>query len=137
MKVYLSGPMSGYPAFNKPLFIQAAEDLRAQGYEVVSPVEADADEGLDTAQLSGDIAELKEKTGHTWGELLARDVKIIADDSIQGVVVLPQWYYSKGARLEVFEGMLLGLPVFAYDGNNAPRPLRQCTVLWFIQQSFE
>ena len=37
MKVYIAGPMSGYPDMNGPAFDKKADELRAQGYEVVNP----------------------------------------------------------------------------------------------------
>lgn len=122
MKLYLSGPMSGYPQFNVPAFRRAAADLRSSGYEVISPCEADDKDGIGeavAASARGDIADIKH-TGETWGSLLARDVKILADGGIEGIVVLPDWDQSKGAKLEVFLGMLLHLPLFRYNGVEPP-----------------
>lgn len=123
MKLYLSGPMSGYPQFNVPAFQLAAANLRAQGYEVISPHEADDASGIGDIirnSVTGDVADITAKTGETWGTLLARDVKIIADGGIQGIVVLPDWHNSKGAKLEVFLGMLLHLPLFKFNGIEPP-----------------
>ena len=39
--VYLSGPMTGLPDFNRPAFHAAAAALRAQGYVVINPAEVD------------------------------------------------------------------------------------------------
>lgn len=38
-RIYVCGPMSGYPDLNHPAFHLAASRLRAQGYVVVSPAE--------------------------------------------------------------------------------------------------
>jgi len=35
--VYLAGPMSGYPDFNRPAFAASAERLRAMGFFVLNP----------------------------------------------------------------------------------------------------
>jgi hypothetical protein len=107
MKIYLAGPMSGYPQFNFPLFYKAAAQLRADGWNVVSPAELDADTDAEIpetalASVSGSHKDLV--PGHTWGSLLARDVKMLADDGIQGIVFLPDWQKSRGARLEAFTG---------------------------------
>ena len=38
MKVFISGPMKGYPNFNKEAFDQAEKELVQQGYTVFNPV---------------------------------------------------------------------------------------------------
>ena len=117
MKVYLAGPMTGIPSFNIPAFDAMAKRLRTAGYEVVSPAELDDPTirsiSLDSAD--GALATL-ETHGATWGDFLARDVELIADDGIEAVVVLPGWETSRGARLETFvANALCGLPIFTVD----------------------
>lgn len=113
-KVYLAGPMSGYPQFNFPLFMRAATLLRADGWDVVSPAELDAEHGVDKeamASTDGNAAKLST----TWGTLLARDVKLIADGGIEGIMFLPEWERSRGARLEAFTGtQIAGFKFFKY-----------------------
>jgi hypothetical protein len=116
MKVYLSGPMTGIPQFNVPAFEKAAVDLRKLNFEVLSPVELDDKDGMSPFVRNspdGNIDDLEADSQVSYGDMLARDVKTIFDDGITGIVVLPGWEKSKGARLEVFAGMLLGLPIAA------------------------
>ena len=118
MRLYLAGPMTGIPQFNFPLFIEATEHLRTLGHDVVTPAELDSPEALSAALASpdGDLANYQAATGETFGTLLSRDVRMIADEGIEGVVVLPGWERSRGARLETFVAHLLGLPVLRYPG---------------------
>ena len=106
---YLAGPMTGHPQFNFPLFIAAALALRDSGFTIVSPAELDNDED-DTATkaiASTDGNLLNAGIKKTWGDLLARDVKLITDE-VDGIVFLPGWDKSKGARLEAFVAILAG-----------------------------
>lgn len=100
---YLAGPMSRRPQFNIPLFDHVSALLRGDGYRIISPAELDSPEMRRQALASpdGDLAKLERDTKETWGEVLSRDVKIVSDE-VTGVIVLPQWETSSGARLEVF-----------------------------------
>jgi len=85
VKLYLSGPMSGLPDYNRAAFIAAAAKLREFGHDVVSPVELD----------EKDIGE------RDWADYIARDVSLILhDDSLEAVVLLPGWTQSPGTWLE-------------------------------------
>lgn len=118
MKLYLAGPMTGYPKHNIPAFLAAAEVLRAQGHEVVVPIE------LDEAEYPGYMEKaMADDTGTaqfgdcTWGDFLARDVKCVSDE-VDCVVLLPYWHMSKGARLEAFVAITCEKPVYFYDDED-------------------
>lgn len=111
-KVYVAGPMTGFPQFNIPKFERQTRRLRAAGFEVVSPVERDSPAVQEAARASTDGKLVDDKiAGETWGQILARDVIIVADE-VQGIVALPGWEKSKGARLEIFVALLCKKPVY-------------------------
>lgn len=116
--------MSGIPQFNFPAFFDATEKLRAAGFEVVSPAEIDDQEDKGAALASPD-GKLGSGTGHgqkTWGDFLARDVKLLADTGIEGIVFLRNWHKSKGAKLEAYIGLLQGFSFWRFeDGVARPR----------------
>jgi Domain of unknown function (DUF4406) len=123
MKLYLAGKMSGIPQFNFPAFDDAATKLRASGYEIVSPAEIDDPETRAKALASHDGAGDGSMDGNTWGDFLARDVKIIADE-VDGIVFLPNWTESRGARLEAFVALLSYKPYYFEYYNGQAVPMR-------------
>lgn len=132
MKIYLAGPMTGIPNFNFPKFDRVSAELRANGYEVVSPAELDSPEFRASVMADGITGNEKRLTG-LWGDCLARDVKLIADDGIEAIFLLEDWNKSRGARLEATVGLLCNLKFFLYadDGTyNLPRG-------WVAQQIAE
>ncbi len=92
LKLYLSGPMTGIPEDNKPEFDKYAAIWRANGYRVFSPPEWDLKTGKIDYKYS-----------------LKRDIKEVLDSDI--LAVLPYWWKSKGARLEVHNAQELEIPV--------------------------
>ncbi len=130
MRLYLAGPMSGIQQFNFPAFREAATGLRARGYDVVSPAELDnpKQRAVSLASPDGDDEARVRMTGETWGDLLARDVKLVADE-VDGIAVLPGWYRSRGARLETFVAALCRKPVF-YASTMRRVPARRLIAAW-------
>jgi hypothetical protein len=101
--VYISGPMTGIKDFNAPLFNFVAFKLRELGYEVINPVELDGE---------------ADKSTLTWEMCLRRDIELLMSAAQRRPVIiatLPEWYISKGARLEVFVAATVGLPVMPYE----------------------
>lgn len=115
-KIYLAGPMSGIPQFNFPAFYAAAKVLREQGFEVVNPAEIDDAEDAGAALRSPDgDPNNRAVVKKSWGDFLSRDVKLLADTGIEGIVFLPGWQKSKGARLEAFVGLNLKFRFWTYS----------------------
>lgn len=92
--IYLSGPMTGIEDFNRPAFNAEAARLRALGYTVVNP------------------AEIKPVTTYPateWERFIRADIReLMLCDTL---ALLPNWYNSKGARLEFNTAVSAGIAV--------------------------
>ncbi len=111
LKYYLAGPMSGIPQFNIPLFDQVTAVLRGQGYTIVSPAERDTYETRLGALASDSGSHADLAIAETYGDMLARDMKILADE-VDGIILLPSWHKSRGARTEAYIGLIVGNTAF-------------------------
>ena len=113
MKIYLAGPMRGYPQFNFPAFKHYATILRAQGHEVFSPAEKDEEvHGADFAK--GNETGSEEAAADTHGfsrrRALGDDMEWICKHA-DAVALMPGWGASKGATAERAVALALGLQV--------------------------
>lgn len=127
---YLAGPMTGIPQFNFPAFDEAAKKLRERGWDIVSPAELDEAETRADALASPDGKLIDGKSsGKTWGDFLARDVKLIADQC-GGVVFLPGWEKSKGAKLEAFVALLCKYEFHFYLGDGRTERVTPSEILY-------
>lgn len=94
--IYLAGPMSGRPDFNRAAFHRVAAALRRPvngALEVINP------------------AEVELPAGATWEEYMAVGLASVARADV--VVALPGWTDSRGASIEVDTARALGLTVAA------------------------
>ncbi len=89
-RLYVSGPMTGYPECNYPAFNEAARRLRAEGFVVDNPAEVGAE-------------------GGKYADLLRKDIRLLLD--CDGVALLPGWSESRGAKTEVHVAETLGLEI--------------------------
>jgi hypothetical protein len=114
MKLYLAGPMRGYPEFNFPAFHGAAAALRSQGHEVFSPAERDIARhgGVDISKgnSAGDEKVAAAQHGFNLRIALGEDLAWICAEA-EGIVMLPGWEKSKGATAEHATAVALGLQV--------------------------
>lgn len=94
MKLYLAGPMSGYPEHNWPLFNQKAAELREAGYEVI-----------DASTCNGSYEEACAKS---YEECLKTDIRAML--TCEGIALLPGWEMSRGANLEQYLATVLKMP---------------------------
>jgi len=117
---YLAGKMSGIPKFNFPRFMTVARWLRDAGYNIMNPAEID-DEHTRAQSIASEHGDLGD-TDMTWGEALGRDVTIVAD-KCDAVILMDEWWESKGAMLEAFTACLLNKPLYELNGGRDGSPL--------------
>lgn len=108
MKAYIAGPMTGIPEYNFPAFREAAQRLRDEGYEVVSPVE------LDEAESFNEHGDGQPLDKSQYAHFLRRDLDAIAD-GVDVIVCLPGYENSKGAQVEIAFARSLGIPSVRID----------------------
>lgn len=90
--IYLSGPMTGLPDYNRPAFNAVAEELRAKGMSVFNPA---------------DIGPKENIMPRAW--YMRRDIEgLLKSDT---VYVLPGWGESEGAKLEIEIAKQLEMPI--------------------------
>ncbi len=111
--LYIAGPMTGIPEYNAPAFRRAAADLRLRGFEVISPVELDEQDGVNLEAEAAGATTLLSSPGWDWARALARDITVIIERA-EAVVALPGWEGSRGAFLETAAAYAKGLPVLEY-----------------------
>lgn len=104
MKIYLAGPMRGYPEFNFPAFHEAAAKLRAEGHFVFNPAERDVERhgGIDISKGNelGDVAQAEREHGFSRRDAMHDDLDFITKHA-DGIALLPGWQESEGANLEL------------------------------------
>ncbi len=91
--VFISGPMTGYIDFNKPLFNMVAEYIRAiNGCKTINP--ADLPDGL------------------TWTEYMILNLENLREATV--LYQLPHWQDSPGANIEHDVAVMSGLLVLPH-----------------------
>lgn len=112
MKIYVAGPMRGYPEFNFPAFHAAADLLRKQGHEVFSPAEKDESiHGTDfSKQFKTGSLEDATSSGFNLRRALGDDTAWICAEG-EGIYLLKGWDKSKGAIAEKALSEALGLEI--------------------------
>ena len=93
MKIYIAGPMTGYPELNFPAFHHAASVLRAAGHEVVNP------------------AEVNPNPDAEWTACMFRDLKELT--ACDGILMLEGWEKSPGAQIEKLWAKRTGKTILA------------------------
>ncbi|NBP84580.1 MAG: DUF4406 domain-containing protein [Mycobacteriaceae bacterium] len=103
MRVYVSGPMTGQPDLNRPLFARVADAWRRRGLDVINPHEIDFPAVWSTLRPGSAFR-------HRWRDYMLVDLAVLL--TCRAIVMLPGWEQSPGARLEYQTAQALGLVVF-------------------------
>lgn len=101
IRVYISGPMSGYKLKNKPMFDLAEAWLRKQGYDPVNPA-AKSNEILD-----------RNATEEEYLQFMRQDVYEILFNKggVKEIWMLPGWSHSRGAYFEYRVATFFYIPI--------------------------
>ena len=123
MKVYIAGPMTGFPVYNLAAFREAAFKWELAGHEVETPFDAnsrvwrrhhgrDFDPHLDTCEWDDPLLR----------EMFAEDVAVLlASDAM---ALLEGWENSRGATLERTIADRFNIPCLAAE--HPARSLERC-----------
>lgn len=93
--LYVAGPMTGLPELNYPAFFEAQEKLEKIGFDVINPARREA------------------KPDWEWLDYMRPALVDVA--ACDGIAILPNWFASRGARVEVHVAASIGLPVRTVD----------------------
>lgn len=96
MKVYIAGPMTGLPHFNRPAFQQAAINLSFEKHVPLNP--AILPDGLTEANYMA--------------------IGLTMLQSAEAIYLLTGWQFSAGARAEHALALKLGLEVIEQKESN-------------------
>ncbi len=105
MKVYLAGPMSGYPMYNFPMFDSYRNYLLLRGYEVISPADLDRAAGWDPEKHPANPPDAR--------DCAKRDVEAIC--KCDAIFVMPGYKDSRGCTMELAVAKFIGIPVHELD----------------------
>jgi hypothetical protein len=102
-RIYLAGPMQGYPQFNFPRFNAVASALRSGGHEVFNPAEKDIERhggtNIALGNATGSLQEAKTEHGFSLRQALSEDLAYICTRA-DTIALLPGWEKSNGAQAE-------------------------------------
>jgi hypothetical protein len=104
-RVYIVGPMRGYPEFNFPAFDAARDLAKSRGWYPISPADMDREAGLNEKECDT-------VTPSRMRAFVKRDVEAIQSlkaEEGDAIALLPGWELSRGALAEFALARWLGL----------------------------
>lgn len=116
MKVYIAGPINGYPDGNRAMFEKVAGQLRDLGHEPVNPHDIGPLEHAEGAHV-GDPVEHSE---HGYGCFMIPDIGALLQ--CEGFTLLSEWTDSRGARVERDVAIICGKEFVRTTPSSVRRP---------------
>lgn len=113
MRVYIAGPMRGYPLYNFSAFDAAADEIRSEGHKAINPADLDREAGFDPTTLPDDWDWSTYPPGMDPNEFINRDIEAIK--TCDAISMLPGWRKSKGATAEHALAVWRGLQIIDTD----------------------
>jgi hypothetical protein len=105
--------MRGIAEFNFPAFKEVATVLRKHGLHIASPAEKDELDGFNWTGTAGTQDDLTLQNFEIHIALLG-DIEVIASKACDGIICLPGWARSSGAKAETAFAWAIGKPVRQY-----------------------
>jgi hypothetical protein len=110
--IYLSGPMSNLPDLNKPAFASEEKRLLQEGWAVANPHNIVKFSDIPPTLL------LPENSQELWQFCMRKDLAaLVLCDAIQ---MLVGWEKSRGAKIEHYVALHLGLEIHYPKTNETP-----------------
>lgn len=106
MRMYLAGPVRGYPNCNAMMFDNVAKLVRSKGHTPINPLDLDRAVGIDPYVIDQESIDKD-----MIRRIFHRDMNAILMDA-EALVLLPGWKHSSGAKAEVALAIVLGLPIY-------------------------
>lgn len=115
-RIYLAGPMRGFPQYNFPAFFDAEREYEAAGCPTVNPARVDVEaDGFDPR---GDSSKTPP---HAIEHYMARARRTVA--ACRSIALLPGWEDSEGVRIELDTAAENGLRAWEHaEWLSAGRP---------------
>lgn len=108
-RLYIAGPMTGHPDLNFPAFHAAAAEYRKKGAFVINPAEMNGGD----AEIAATAKLTAEQYHAHWVRCMKKDINALM--TCDGIVMLPGWQKSRGAKLEHHIARNLGLTITYKD----------------------
>jgi hypothetical protein len=98
-KVYIAGPMRGYPKFNFPAFDAARDLAKSMGLDPISPADIDRDSGFHENDPNADV--YTPEVNRTFARRDVEAILALRAENGDAIALLPGWEASTGAVAEL------------------------------------
>lgn len=118
MRIYLSGGIA-YAVDHRASFYWGAVAVQGRGHEPVNPLDVPPWCGQEPDQCPDLVNGGQANKGHTWRCWMRGDLAVLIE--CDGILVMPGWESSHGARRELDLAATCGLQVF-FRPQDIPKP---------------